>query len=61
MCQVMSAPFLVYKPLVDVRIAGAGGHFLCMAIDEDESVDGSERLQLGLRRGIGARGVGDAR
>jgi len=37
-----------------------GGHFLCMAI-EAEAVDGCERAQLGLRRGVGARGVGEAR
>src|SRR5215211_7501316 len=39
---------------------GLGGHFLCMAI-EDEAVDIGERVQLGLRSGVGARGVGEAR
>jgi hypothetical protein len=43
-----------------VTVVGLGGHFLCMAI-EDEAVDGRERVQLRLSRRAGALGVDDVR
>ena len=36
-----------------------GGNFLCMAI-EDEAVDSGERVQLGLRSGVGSGPIDDA-
>src|SRR5215208_4898098 len=35
--------------------------FSCLRIEENKPVDFGEHVQLGLRRGVGARAVGDAR
>ncbi len=56
----MTHPLCVSHYCGAVTAVGLGGYFLCMAI-EDEPVDIGEHVQLGLRRGVGARGVNDAR